>query len=303
MAGMKKYRFVGLDKDVWLPDDIEVQIKIITNSRFRSSQKFSGQTKTTFHDTGNSKTNALQEWTWANNGREGAGVGGYNFIVDDMRIIQCGPLDEVTWAAGTAEGNRISWHIEQAWGGDVDFTRSLEVAAALHGGLIAAKGWDADTALVKHQYWYGKWCPGQILNKGLWSQVVSMVSDAALASRLAAMGEAAAGAVYVKPDPIPALDAISKAEGIAPAIVHDPSSGVDFIWTGDRYRVVQATGRYRWADERSAKLGPDLKPDEEFDGDFVFFVGGKWWLYTPYATRIKADDVERISDIKGEMAA
>src|SRR5690606_21741819 len=29
MAGYKKYRFVGLDKDVWLPDDIEVIIDIV----------------------------------------------------------------------------------------------------------------------------------------------------------------------------------------------------------------------------------------------------------------------------------
>lgn len=87
---MKAYRFVGFDRDVWLPDDIEVQIKIITNTRFRSYQKSSAQTKSTWHDTGNPNTDALDEWTWANNGRVGAGVGGYNFIVDDRRIINAG---------------------------------------------------------------------------------------------------------------------------------------------------------------------------------------------------------------------
>jgi hypothetical protein len=134
---------------------------------------------------------------------------------------------------------------------------------------------------------------------------VALVSDAALAARLAALGKsAAANAIYVKPDPIPALAAISKADSVAPQRVRDPLSGVDFIFVGDRVQVVRPTGRYRWADVRSAKLGPDLNVGERLDVDWTFVAkDGVWWYYTPWGTRVKADDVQRISDVKGEIAA
>ena len=184
---MKAYRFVGLDRDVWLPADIAVSIRIVDHPRVRSYQRWTGQTKTTWHDTGNPRTTAEGEYAWLAAGRPGGEPGGYNFIFDDRQIIQCVPLDEVTWHAGTPAGNR-SWGSEQAWGDGVDFERSLRVGAALHGGLIAAKGWSIE-ALVPHQYWWGKWCPGQILNRGLWPRVVQMVQAAAAAATAAAGGK------------------------------------------------------------------------------------------------------------------
>jgi hypothetical protein len=305
---LKAYRFVGLDRDVWLPDDIDVQIKIITNERFRSFQKFSGQTKTTAHDTGSSGSNALNEWTWANNGRQGAGVGGYNFIVDDKRIIQCAPLDEVTWAAGTPEGNRTSWHTEQCFGGSINWDKSLRNTTALHGALCAAKGWSVDTALVKHQYWYGKWCPGQILNKGLWGAVVKTVSEAAVVARAAAGGNAGQGGqpaptpVYPKPDPIAALDKISASDMVAPSYVIDPSSGVTCIFVGDRYQAKRNTPRRRYAFLKSESIGPDLKAGESFDVDWLLQNDEGWWAYTPYGTRLFLDDLVRVADVKGAAA-
>jgi hypothetical protein len=107
--------------------------------------------------------------------------------VDDTIVIITQPFNEVVWAAGTAIGNKTSYHFEQAWGGDVDFNQSVEVAAALHGGLIAARGWGMD-ALVQHHYWYGKNCPGQIRAKGLWPSVVRKVQAYATAARAAAGG-------------------------------------------------------------------------------------------------------------------
>lgn len=304
--GLKAYRFVGFDRDVWLPDDIDVQIKIITNNRFRSYQEFSGQTRSTWHDTGSNGSNALNEWTWANNGRQGAGVGGYNFIVDDKRIIQCAPLNEVTWAAGTPEGNRTSWHTEQCFGGSINWDKSFRNTAALHGALCAAKGWNVDTALVKHQYWYGKWCPGQILNKGIWGAAVKAVTAAANEARAAAGGETGQGGqpspTYPAPDPIAVLDAISSKDGVAPSYVIDPSSGVTCIFVGDRYQAKVDTPRRRYAYLKSEAIGPVIKAGESFDVDWLLHNESGWWAYTPWGTRVYLDDLVRVSDVKGAAA-
>src|SRR5688572_8716330 len=104
----KEYKWPGLKNPVYLPDWIKVEVKLITNSRFRSNIASNAHRFTTFHDTGNPNTMADGEWTWANNGRQGAGVGGYNGIFDSHKVIICQPFDEVVWAAGTPEGNRTS---------------------------------------------------------------------------------------------------------------------------------------------------------------------------------------------------
>ena len=67
----------GLDVPLYLPDHIRVEIKIIpTSSQWGSSVKSTAQTLTTWHDTGPTGGNADGEWTWANNGRKGAGPAG-----------------------------------------------------------------------------------------------------------------------------------------------------------------------------------------------------------------------------------
>ncbi len=184
MAGYQKVRFVGLDRDVYLPDHIKVSIEIVGTDKcgwVRSCQSFSGQTRSTFHDTGSPGSRARSERNYLHSGpRDGSGnrrLVGYNFAVDDTEIIQLTPLNEVTWAAGTPDGNRYGWHVEMCFGGSIDFERSLSNAIALHAGLIAAKGWNPDTALVKHQDWSGKWCPAQILNRGRWPEVQRRVGD------------------------------------------------------------------------------------------------------------------------------
>lgn len=302
MAGMKAHRWSGLNVDVWLPDDIPVEVKIIGHSRFRSFQKVATgvKTKTTWHDTGNSRTNADQEWTWANNGREGAGVGGYNAIFDDRKIIICQPFDEVVWAAGTAEGNRVSWHAEHAWGGAVNFRRSLEIGAALHGGLIAAKGWSVDTALVKHQIWYGKWCPGQILNKGLWPTVITMVSDAAALARVAAAtGKVVAPlTTYAKPQSVSELARYAgKDANTIPAFALAPD-GTRYWYVGDRVQAVRATPRLQKAYAGAPKVGPDINAGEQFDVSWIFTADdGNEYYMSPWFTRIKVADTRRVADV------
>jgi hypothetical protein len=63
------------------------------------------------------------------------------------------------------------------FGGSVDFERSLRNAIMLHAGLIAAKKWSPDTALVQHNRWSGKDCPRQIRSRGRWPEVQRRVAD------------------------------------------------------------------------------------------------------------------------------
>jgi hypothetical protein len=68
---MKTYRFVGLDQDVFLPDDIEVIIDIVPDKLIgwvRSGVRETGQTFTTFHDTGTPGSTARAQRNYLHNG-------------------------------------------------------------------------------------------------------------------------------------------------------------------------------------------------------------------------------------------
>jgi hypothetical protein len=103
---LKPHRFVGLDRDVWLPDDIEVIIDIVPDRLIgwvRSGVRATDQSTTTFHDTGASGQNAIAQRNYLHNGptdRKKDANGnwvtvkrkvGFNFAVDDKRIIQLTP--------------------------------------------------------------------------------------------------------------------------------------------------------------------------------------------------------------------
>jgi hypothetical protein len=306
MADMQAVQFVGLAKPVMLPADIKVTIDIVPG-RFigwvRSGQRFTGQTKTTFHDTGAPGQNARAQRNYLHNGPAENGQHrqvGFNFAVDDREIIQLVPLDEVTWAAGTVEGNRTSWHVEQCFGAGIDWDKSLRNAIALHAGLIAAKGWATDTALVKHQYWYGKWCPGQVLNRGLWPSVVKGVSDAALVAAGAAVGGQVPTPVYATPVPIPELAAFTgKPESEIPYRVD--GDGWVALYVGDRVRAAKDTPRFRYSGGGDEMVGPLVKAGEEFDVDWLLIsVDFPDTYLTPWNTRIRAGDTQRISDVKAD---
>jgi hypothetical protein len=284
--GMQKVRFDGLYRDVWLPDDIEVIIDIVPawRTNIRSNQVFTAQNKVTWHDTGNPNSNALGERNWLHSGAGGASVG-YNFAVDNRRIYQLTPLNEVTWAAGTPDGNKFSWHMEQCLNTNWDGT--IYTGAALMGGLIAAMGWDTDKALVQHNYWYGKHCPAQIRNRGLWPSVVQKVKDAA------ATAKAAAGGV-VTPD-----TGGGYAKGVVPMKDGKPWDGlsdleVDGNWyIGDPKTVKVAVDQLnRRVGPRStdALTGPALPLDSTFT--VLGWVAGvevdgenRWWI-TPWGSHM-----------------
>jgi len=176
---MKAYRFVGLDRDVWLPDDIVVEIAIVPSWRtnIRSNQYFTGQTSYTQHETANFNrgANADMHKNWLHGGAGGSYVG-FNFVVDDRKTIQLTPLNEVTWTAGTPNGNTYSYHTELCVNADIDHTKARRNAAALAGGIFAAKGWGVDR-LVQHNVWWGKDCPYLLRREGRWPKFVAQADD------------------------------------------------------------------------------------------------------------------------------
>lgn len=298
---MKAYRFPGLANEVYLPDWIKVTVSVVDHPNVTNNQKSNAHTRITWHDTGNPNTNAAGEFSWLRQGRPGGEAGGYNGIFDDREIYITGRFDQVTWHAGTPEGNRTSYGLEQAWGGNVNFAKSLEVGAALHGGIIAAKGWQVDTSLVKHQFWYGKWCPGQILNRGIWSQVVAMTSEAAARARAAASGQTSqpsqpAAQTYDAPVPIPALDALKGKPHTAIPYRVDGDGWVA-LYVGDRVKAAKATPRLRYS-SGEGRVGPDIRAGEEFDVDWLLISPDfPDTYYSPWGTRIRAGDTTRVSDV------
>lgn len=295
---LKKYRFIGSSVDYWIPDWIEVKVAIVDHSRVRSYEKHHDHYLTTWHDTGNPNTDADAEYRFLAAGRPGVGAGGYNFIFDDSVIYQCTPLDESTWHAGTPKGNHYSWGAEQAWGTGVNFERSLEVGAALHGALCAAQGWDVTKAMVQHNYWYGKDCPGQIRHKGLWPRVVKMTVEAAARATAAAAGEDVGEAAKQAIDYVDPVKPSFHDELIKDGVPYVRSN--DMLWyrSGEVYRTKESTPRQLFAVEDDRRVGPDIPAGAEFRS---FAIGESRssktpWVITPMLTRVAMDDLEYVGE-------
>lgn len=300
-----QHKWPGLTPVVLLPDWIEVEVRIIPSSvaGWTSGTKSNEHTKSTWHDTGNDVTAASGEYSWAARGgrAEMNSAGSYNGIFDGNKVIIAQRFDEVVGHAYNNTGNVTSYAFEQAFGpSGGGFDASWKVGCWVHAGLIVAKVWQVDTSLVMHQYWprpdgSHKRCPGQILNRNLWSATVAQVSRNAEEIRASMSGTQPT--TYAKASIIPELDAISKADRIAPFFT--TGGEADWVWVGDRVRALRATARYQRASGTADRVGPNLKTGEEFDLDFVTFYSDEWWGYTPAGTRIRMVDVERIADMKG----
>lgn len=299
---MQKITFVGSAVDYWLPDDIKVEIRLITNSRFRSFIKSLSQIYSVFHATGNPNTNAEAEWRWANDGRPGGSVGGYDFIVDDTKIIQCKPLNEVTWAQGNNWGNVQGWATELAYGGNVNYEKALRNVTALHGALCAAQGWDVDTALKPHKFFTGKYCPGIVYDNDDWSRVVTMTRQASVNANLATTGESVgeipAAVTYAKPKPIAELDSYKGTDrNLIPSVV-TMSDGTKAFYVGDVVEAVRETPRLQLAFADAEVVEDPIEKGEQFSVEWLFTADdGELYFYSRWATRIKADDTKRVSDL------
>lgn len=221
----------------------------------------------------------------------------------DGSILRCMPEEHGPWTNGAVRKPKATAQKLLALGGNPNiWTLSIESE-----GYWNKPYTDAQIAAIYWQvrYWQDKYnIPDDWVFEHADVDSVQRANCAgprydAVRALMAAEKPTVPQPTYAKPVPIAALEAVSSGSGIAPAMVHDPSSDVVFLWVGDRVRAVRATGRYRFADDGSERVGPDLVAGDEFDVDWMFLAGdGTYWYYTRYATRIKADDTIRISDAK-----
>lgn len=302
--GMKSYQFVGAKGPVWLPDDIDVIIDIVPSSRtnIRSNQKFTGQKYSTYHETANynAGANATAERNWLHSGAGGAYVG-YNFAVDDKRLYQLTPLDEVTWAAGVAWWNQNAWAVEQCVGKGVNIAKARDNATWLHAGLLTAIGVNVEDGLIPHQRVYGKWCPALILNAGAWPDVLKTATryQAVIRAHVAGKdtGDAADDAVkgWPYPDPVaPPFWGTLMKDGTA--YVKDGET----IWyrINTLYRVKAGTSRLQYAVKGGKEIGPKLAAGAEFRATAIGVSGmdGRTYVITPMLTRVALDDLEYVEE-------
>jgi hypothetical protein len=313
MATFAKHTFPGLPNPVYLPDSIEVQIKIIPNGTpgWTSGQKLPVKnfTSTTWHDTGNLVSSASSEYKWAATGGR-AGInspGSYNGIIGKNLLIVAQRFDELVGHAANHQGNITSYAFEQSeLGTDAKFNASRETGMWVHAGVLQAMGRTALTSMYQHNYWSGKNCPGQIRKRSLWSATEQGVDDriAQIVAFLAnEPGDGPKPPVYPAPARIPALDAVSSADVVAPSYVIIPHVDIVAFFVGDRYEAIRDTPPRQYAYKDSPVLGPNVKQGESFNVDFVFESDKGMWAYTPYGARFLLDDLKRVSDAKGEEAA
>ncbi len=304
------HQWPGLKNPVHLPSTLKASVQLIppTTPGWWAGVASTRQTTYTQHFTGNMNSSAASERKWAaDGGRAGIGSSGsYQLIVDGTQVIVTQRFDEAAGHAANTTGNYTSYACEMAIHGG--YEAAFQNAAHVAAGVIVAKGWQVDTALLQHWNWLRsdgtqKNCPSIIRGKGDWSRFVATVTKHAAAIRVHLAGGKTTDPTptYAAPVVIPELDAVSKRHGLAPSFVD--ASGTRWFFVGDRVRTRTATGRFQRASKDAARVGPDLKPGEEFDLDWVTDYEGAVWGYTPYGTRIFIADVERISDTKGDIAA
>lgn len=133
----------------------------------------------TQHETGNSNRGADAEMhaNWLHNGAPGGSYAqvGFHFVVDDRKIIQLLPVDEVAWHAGdgSGPGNYQSIGCELCVNADRNADRAEANAAALAAGVMEALGIPAANLRTHHSWVAGRpgahYCPEKILTRNGWN--------------------------------------------------------------------------------------------------------------------------------------
>lgn len=116
----------------------------------------------TIHGTGNPNSNAQNEADFVcyNSTRQAS----FHFVVDDIKVIQVLPVNEIAWHAGdggTGTGNRKSIAIEICESGDRE--KALLNAIELTYSLMVKHGITLEN-VVQHNHWSGKDCPRILRN-------------------------------------------------------------------------------------------------------------------------------------------
>lgn len=247
------------------------------------------------HENGNPKHDADDERRYFHMGAEGRQAS-YHFVGDDTEIIQLLPLNENGWHAGDTWGpgnmKSIAGSIAQ---GARDMAKARTVMEHLAAGVMKALGIPA--ANTRQHYDFApnrKNCPQWIRRDGYWStfqkNVVRLMSGTDGGSQPTPVPQ------YATPIQLAQLDITA---AVAPAmVILDDEAKTECIWVGDRVRAVRNTPRLQWAGAKAPRVGPDIAAGTEFDVDWLLKNKEGWFYYTPWDSRIRFADCERISDSK-----
>lgn len=140
----------------------------------------------------------------------------------------------------------------------------------------------------------GKVCPGEAIMAAtdqLIEDVRAILRHYQTGGTSAVSTPVASAPTYARPD-VPTF----VQDATAPTV---DSSGTTWRLIADQYRTVRATPRLRYADPASPHIGPDIPAGVAFGATYIgrSATDGKDYLLSPYGSRIRADDCERISDV------
>lgn len=113
----------------------------------------------TIHNTGNPTSTALNERLWLTN-PSNTRVASWHYVIDEKKIIEAIPPNELAWHAGDFEGNNTSIGVEICERGNQDIV--LDRAVKFVAYLLKLRGWGIER-LKTHKDWSGKNCPRLIL--------------------------------------------------------------------------------------------------------------------------------------------
>lgn len=230
----------------------------------------------TQHETGNSNRGADAEMhaNWLHAGAAGVPDAqvGFHFVVDDRKIIQLLPVNEVAWHAGdgSGPGNYSSIGCELCVNSDRSAIKAEANAAALAAGVMEALGIAQDRLRTHYSWVKGKpgahFCPEKILTRDGWAGFVEAVATAREAIR---EGEARPAVEFACPD-VP----VAMAKELFP--MYDPEGARTRLWL----QHGAATGclpRFKrlWKGSSEAEGWTECL---EFDGGLLIFSdGGDVW--------------------------
>lgn len=159
-----------------------IQDFIPVGRRNRPGTELTGPKYITIHDTGNPNkgANALMHAKYLKGDEAANRPASWHFTVDDQRVVQHLPLDEVAWHAGDGSkgpGNTSSISIEICENADGDRAKAEANAAELVAYLLKQFGLPID-AVVQHNRWTGKDCPRIIRHRpGGWEAFLAAVRE------------------------------------------------------------------------------------------------------------------------------
>ena len=117
----------------------------------------------TIHNTGNPRSNALNERGWLTNPNNQR-TASFHLAIDDVRVVEVIPLNELAWHCGDFVGNNTTIGVEIC---EPQHDKAMFNAIHWCASHMKKHGWGVDK-LYTHQMWSGKYCPNVILNNGLW---------------------------------------------------------------------------------------------------------------------------------------